>query len=223
MTEEQHKWYDQIKDEILSEMEPDEWNSVQIFRLFTALQEIVSGYLSWKGKYYEFENNRPETMVDAIRDIPENEKVIIFCKFQFDIDTIKKTLGSEYGQDSVVVFDGRDNEKKRNRIVDQFRQEARFLAVTQSTGGHGFNWQDLAHYGMFYTNGFKWSERNQAEGRIERDGQKYPMTFIDLYCINSIDRRINEAMTKKGNVVQQFRREVEKVKKDRIKELIKAL
>jgi hypothetical protein len=49
------------------------------------------------------------------------------------------------------------------------------------------------------------------------------MTFGDIYCVNSIDKRIDEALTKKGNVVTQFRREVEKVKKDRIKELIKAL
>lgn len=223
MTEEQHKWYDRIKDEVLSEIDPDDWDSVQIFRLFTALQEIVSGFLNWKGKHYEFDNNRPETMLGFIRSVPENEKIIIFCKFQYDIDTIKSTLSKEYGEESVVVFDGRDNPKKRNLIVEQFEKEARFMAVTQSTGGHGFNWQNYACYGLFYTNGFKWSERNQAEGRIEREGQKKKMTFGDVYCINSIDRRIDEAMTKKGSVVRQFRNEVEMVKKDRIKELIKVL
>jgi SNF2 family DNA or RNA helicase len=223
MTDEQRFWYNKIKDEIFSEMDTDDWNSVAIFRLFTALQEIVSGFLNWKGKHYEFENNRPETLLGAVQSIPENEKIIIFCKFQYDIDTIKKTLSDKYGQDSIVVFDGRDNEKKRNKIVDQFRKEAQYMAVTQSTGGHGFNWQDISAYTVFYNNGFKYSERQQAEDRIHRPGQTRKTTYTDIYCVNSIDKRIDAAMTKKGNAVYQFRKEIEKVKKDRLKYFIENL
>ncbi len=67
------------------------------------------------------------------------------------------------------------------------------------------------------------TERQQAEDRIHRPGQMKRPTYTDIYCINSIDRRIDEAIAKKGNAVEQFRREVEKVRKDRIKELIRAL
>jgi len=221
LTEEQRYWYEWVKDEILSDL--DEWDSVSIFRLFTALQEIVSGYLKWKGKYRELESNRPERLINVIYDIPFNEKIIIFCKFQYDIDTIKRVLKEEFGEDSVVAFDGRIPEKKRNMGVEQFRREAKFLVVTQSTGGHGFNWQDLAAYVIFYNNGFKYSERIQAEDRIHRPGQTRKTTYVDIHCVDSIDDRIDEAMTKKGNAVRAFKYEVDAVKKDKIRELIKAL
>jgi SNF2 family DNA or RNA helicase len=223
MTREQLYWYERVKDDVLSELAIDEWDSVSIFKLFTALQEIVSGFLNWKGKSYEFESERPGEIVDVVRDIPENEKIIIFCKFQYDIDTIKKALSKEFGKDSVVTFDGRIPEKKRNVAVEQFRREARFLVATQGTGGHGFNWQDLAAYVIFYNNGFKYSERMQAEDRIHRPGQTRKTTYIDLHCIDSIDDRIDKAMTKKGNAVRAFKCEMDRVKKDGIRNLIKAL
>lgn len=227
LTKEQRYWYEWVKEEIFNEMmssSDDDWFCrYGILRLFTALQEVVSGFLNWKGKFYEFENNRPETMLGFIQCVPENEKTIIFCKFQYDVDVIRKTLAKEYGEDSVVFFDGRVKEKERNRVVEKFEKEARFLIVTLGTGGYGFNWQEHAAYMLFYTNSFNWAQRNQAEGRIERQGQTKPMMFGDIYCVDSIDERIFKAISKKGNTVEEFRREVEKVKKDRIKELIKAL
>lgn len=226
LTKEQRYWYELVKEEIFNEMmsSGDDWfYRCGILRLFTALQEIVSGFLNWKGKFYEFENNRPETMLGFIQCVPENEKNIIFCKFQYDVDVIRKTLAKEYGEDSVVFFDGRVKEKERNRVVEKFEKEARFLIVTLGTGGHGFNWQEHAAYMLFYTNSFNWAQRDQAEGRIERTGQTKPMMFGDIYCVDSIDERIFEATNKKGNAVAEFRHEVEKVKKDKIKELIKAL
>lgn len=226
LTKEQRYWYERVKEEIFEEIMSsyDDWfTRYGILKLFTALQEVVSGFLNWKGKFYEFENNRPETMLGFIQCVPENEKTIIFCKFQYDIGVIRKTLAKEYGEDSVVFFDGRVKEKERNRVVEKFEKEARFLIVTLGTGGHGFNWQEHAAYMLFYTNSFNWAQRNQAEGRIERQGQTKPMMFGDIYCVDSIDERIFKAISKKGNTVEEFRREVEKVKKDRIKELIKAL
>jgi len=226
LTDEQRYWYERVKEEIFDEImnSNDDWFVRHgILKLFTALQEIVSGFLKWKGKFYEFENDRPATMLGFIQGIPENEKVVIFAKFQYDIDTIRKTLEKEYGEDSVVCFDGRMNEKGRNRAIEKFAKEARFFVATLGTGSHGLNLQEYAHYMLFYTNSFKWAERNQAEGRIERQGQTNRVMFGDIYCVDSIDKRIFEALDKKDDTVKAFRQEVEKVKKDRLKELIKAL
>ena len=30
-------------------------------------------------------------------------------------------------------------------------------------------------------------KRQQSEARIDRIGQKYPMTYIDIYCENTVD------------------------------------
>lgn len=231
LTEEQEHWYEYVKDDILSVLEErrmdyvccgDYFTSLAIFRLFTYLQEIASGFLNWKGKLYEFDNKRPEMLLELVRDL-RGEKIVVFCKFQHDMDQIRKALMSEFGEGSVASFDGRDNERKRYAAIDQFKGSARFLVVTQATGGHGLNLQDACHYAIFYNNGFKYSERLQAEDRIHRIGQTRKPTYIDLFCSCGIERRIDEALRKKGDTVREFRREVEKVKAEKLREIIKAL
>jgi len=239
MTEEQDRWYSYIKNQILDEWEmaedPD-FSSIMIFRLFSSLQQVVSGFWNERldkiqrrkkredkrYKFHEFDNPRLEVLDDIIRDIPKDDKIIIFCKFQYDLDSIQKMLTEQFGIDSVAIFCGKLSEKERNEQIAKFKSESRFFIINQASGGHGLTLNE-AHYVIFYNNGFKYSERLQAEDRCHRIGQEYPVTYIDIECRCGIDERISKALSKKGNAVAEFRHEVEKVKKDRIKELIKAL
>ncbi len=95
--------------------------------------------------------------------------------------------------------------------------------VTRSCG-HGLTLNE-AHYVLFYNNGFKYSERLQAEDRCHRIGQGYPVTYIDIHCVSGIDHRIAIALANKQNAAESFRQEVEKniADKKKLKELISAL
>jgi SNF2 family DNA or RNA helicase len=108
--------------------------------------------------------------------------------------------------------------------VEQFRGGARFFIATQSCGGHGLTLNE-AHYVIFFNNAFKYSERMQAEDRCHRIGQENKVVYIDIHCSDSIDDRINDALQSKGNVVENFKSEVDKIKgsKAKLKDLIKAL
>ncbi len=232
MTDEQRYYYEWVKDTILTEMLEYDigtydqyFNSLAIFRLFSALQQITCGFLNWRGERRTFENERPAVLTNVLHSLPDDEKALIFCKYQYDIDVIRKVLADEFGADAVASFDGRDSERGRNVAVERFRNGARFLVVTQSTGGHGFNFQEQASYAIFYNNGFKYSERLQAEDRLHRIGQTNKVTYVDIYCRCGIEDRIDAAMARKGNAVAQFRDEVDKVKDKRasIEELIRAL
>lgn len=239
MTPRQAFWYEQIKYDLLSILEQYEdtsLSSIVIFRLFSALQQVVCGFYNerldpiqkWKKakdkhfKFREFEHERLDALEEIIGDIPPNEKVIIFCKFQYDIDLITRVLSAKYGDNTCAIFCGKLSEKERNAEVDKFRNGARFFVVNQASGGHGLTLNE-AHYVVFYNNGFKYSERIQAEDRCHRIGQDKPVIYFDIICRNSIDERIDEALAKKSGVVKEFKREVDAVKKDKIKELIKAL
>jgi SNF2 family DNA or RNA helicase len=172
----------------------------------------------------EFNHRRIETLMDAIYDIPAGEKIIIWCKFQYDIDQIGRALEKEFGRGSVAYFYGALSERKRSEQVERFRNGARFFLATQSCGGHGLTLNE-ASYVVFYNNTFKYSERLQAEDRCHRIGQDRKVLYIDIECVDSIDERISRALANKGNVVDAFKAEVEKVKdkKGRVRELIKAL
>jgi SNF2 family DNA or RNA helicase len=94
------------------------------------------------------------------------------------------------------------------------------LVATQSSGGHGLTLNEAKHH-IFYSNGFKYSERSQAEDRSYRIGQTKPVTYIDIVCSGSIDDRIDEALGRKANALHVFRQKIEQIKDKRSAEIRK--
>ena len=233
MTAQQQEHYEQAKHEILMEIEDDDWDSYTIFRLFSALQQIVCGFWNRRQRidgrwlpveHYELENSRPQVLLGVVQDIPADEKIIIWAKYQHDIQEIGRVLQLEFGEGCVAFFHGELNEKKRTEQIESFRNGTRFFLATQNCGGHGLTLNE-AHYVIFYNNAFKYSERLQAEDRCHRIGQEYRVTYADIQCSPSIDDRITDALATKGDVVQAFKREVDRVKdqKQTLRELAEGL
>ena len=229
MTHEQRSWYDSVKEDILTEyLDKEDWDSTVIFRLFSALQQIVSGFYNQrrgtnKGLHY-FDQTRIETLIDTLTSIPAEEKVIVWAKYHYDVELIRVALVEHFGPDSAALFHGGLTEKKRAAEVERFRGSARFFVATPSCGGHGLTLNE-ACYVVFYNNGFKYSERLQAEDRCHRIGQTRKVVYIDIVCSDSIDERIMGALSSKGNVVDEFKAEVDKIKgqKERLKQLVRSL
>lgn len=221
MTDEQRQAYEAAKAEALDWVNYDLFDRYAIFRLFGWLQQIVSGFWNRNGRLIEFDHERLYMLMEAVKKYP-NEKIIIWAKFQYDIEHIAAELRQAYGEDSIALYYGKIPEKKRKIEEEKFHGPARFFVATQSTGGHGLTLNEARRV-MFYNNGFKYSEREQAEDRCHRIGQEHDVIYTDIHCSGSIDDRIYQALSKKQDVLEEFKREVDKVKKDRLKELIKAL
>lgn len=192
--------------------------SMLVFRLFTALQTIVCGFQNKRDKngnihLYEYENSRVEMLLDIIASIPAPEKVIIWAKYLRSIKEISAALREEYGSQAVAEYYGDLSDKQREAEKERFRKSARFLVATQSCGGHGLNLQ-FCHWQIFYANGFKYSERLQAEDRCHRHGQTRKVTYIDIFASDTIDERIDEALTRKSGLLESFRQEVKRIKDD---------
>ena len=73
----------------------------------------------------------------------------------------------------------------------------RFLVGTTQTGGYGIT-LTAASTMIYYSNGYDLEKRQQSEARIDRIGQHFPMTYIDLIVENTIDERIVKALEKKN-------------------------
>ncbi len=230
-TEEQYRYYKKAKNEILADVDFDDFKPYTIFRLFTALQQISCGF--WRRRLNEagdyewltFPHNRLATLMDTITSIPADEKVIIWAKFIYDIEQIAAALMEQFGAESVALFYGAVAESKRADEVAKFRQSARFFVSTPSCGGHGLTLNE-AHYVLFYNNGFKYSERIQAEDRCHRIGQEHKVVYIDIWAHCGIDERIGKALDKKSDVVAEFKQEIDKVKsthKEKLKSLLEML
>lgn len=225
LTEEQEEEYTAAKlrfmDEVTrAEEHGQELSPTAIFKLFTELQTICCGFITkWDAiskerKTNPIESNRLDCLLSAAKAVPEKEKVIIWAKYTYSVSEICAALKKEYGEDAVTLLHGALSPKAREQELKRFEGASRFMIATQSCGGHGLNLQ-FCCYQIFYANGFKYSERLQAEDRCHRHGQRRKVTYIDIYISDSIDMRIAEALSKKGDAVKSFRDEVERIKKDR--------
>lgn len=235
MTQIQSEYYETTKQEILARLyEEEDISSYVIFQLFTALQQISCGFLNQRETHHdgktknwttELEHNRLDLLLDAIERIADDKKIIIWAKYRHDIQQISDALSKQYGQDSCALFYGDLKERQREASIGKFRTGARFFLATPSCGGHGLTLNE-SHTVIFYNNSFKYSERIQAEDRCHRIGQDNCVTYIDIWSDCGIDERIAGALASKGNVVEQFKEEVNKIKasgKEKLKEFVKKL
>lgn len=174
-------------------------------------------------KFLTFPDNRLPALFNTLLQIPAEDKVIIWAKFRYDIERIVSELRDYYGPDSVAVFTGSTPQKTRQAEVEKFRGPSRFFVSTQSCGGHGLTLNEARHV-IFFSNSFKYSERLQAEDRCHRMGLDHEITYYDIIG-PGIDEKIWEALSRKENVADSFKREVDAVKEDRakLKDLIKVL
>lgn len=216
MTNEQRDRYEDIKLDLILGIE--DLDAIAIFKAFTYLQQITSGFCKDKC----FEHNRLNTLLSVIDDIPSDKKIIIWCKYVYSVQIITNELTLDYGLESVCQYYGNLTEQQRDDELTKFRTSARFLIATQATGSHGLTLNE-AHHVIFYENSFKYANRLQAEDRNHRIGQIQPVTYIDIICEPSIDERIKDAITAKANLVDQFKRQFDKIKQLNKQELNKNL
>ncbi len=230
MSGEQTKLYEETKEYFLEKIaERREGTAgMLIFSLFTALQEISCGFLRrWNRQrrdydFFEVPHSRIDALDYLVRD--QDSKTIIWAKYHYDITGIAKYLTGRFGADSVAMFHGKISAAKRAESVERFRADARFFLATPQCGGHGLTLNE-AESVIFYNNGFKYAERLQAEDRSHRYGQAKTVTYTDIWVRCGIEERISDALASKGNAVEEFKREIDRIKDDpaAIRELVKKL
>jgi SNF2 family DNA or RNA helicase len=234
LTHGQQVLYQRAKEEILMSVPDDEIDSYVIFRLFTALREIVSGFWyrrpdpnsdhRW-AEQFEPEmltcgHCRTDLLLSTIEEIAPSEKIIIWVNFQHCMNEVVEALMESHGAEAIAQFHGLT--VNRGGEIDKWRNDARFLVASPKCGGRGLTLNESA-YTIFYNNDFPYRVREQAEARNHRIGQTRKPTYIDLICRKSIDERIFSALLKKENLVQAFKKEMDKLKGKGKKQLLESI
>lgn len=189
-----------------------------IYRLFSALQTIISGNkieslkmpMSTK-PFFESEKDNPRIvkLLDILDTI--DGKVIIYCKYTREITSIVKIINERYGNDMAVPFFGQISQKERQKNIDAFEKTARFLVANKQCAGYGLNLQ-FCSYIIYYNNDWDYATRVQSEDRVHRIGQSKNVHIIDICAEESLDVRILDCLTKKENMVETFKSELDFLK-----------
>lgn len=219
MSKAQKSLYRQVMNELLMEIEYEDFKSYTLFRLFTALQQITSSIIPKDFESVNMRNPRLELLNSLLERI--EYPVIVFAKYIDDIGYIK----DEHHEFRYI--DGGVNEKEKEKILlNYYKGKIKGLVITQQSGSYGLNLQG-AKTVIFYNNQFSYNIRKQAEDRVHRIGTEHSVNYIDIICNNSIDDRINASLSRKSNIVKDFKHELDKIKenkdkKKRLEELLNA-
>lgn len=198
----------------------DELRAETIYKFFTALQHVVSGrcpspnprekmrtteiFDSWH------ENPRIWALEELMDERIGDEKVIIFTKYQAEIDEIEAMLNDK--GISHLEFTGRVPQKQRQKNLEGFRGDAQVLVANKVCGAYGLNLQFCRNM-IFYSNDFDLATRSQAEDRIHRIGQTHEVYIYDIIMEDSIDTFIDDCLSRKVSMANEFKRRIKKHKK----------
>lgn len=214
MTPEQREEYCRVRDAYLELLLEDEERigSAAIYRTFTALQQVTSGRRIVSDpkdpiKHTAFftnpmDNPRISGLLELIERL--DGQIIIWCRFQHEIDTILSLLSSRYGQDQAVQFSGSLSQRQRQKSLSLFHSGARFFVANKACAGYGLNLQ-YCHQMIYYNNDWDWATRAQSEDRVHRIGQEHRVVIRDIYALDSIDQRILSCLARKENMADNFR------------------
>ena len=224
LSAEQREEYEQVKYDYL--LAVDEFKSETIYKLFTALQHIVSGrrVLTQPNEQMETEpmfddwrkNPRMQALMTLVTEKIKDEKCIIFCKYKHEVDTILQMLKTLYNENCALAFTGDVNQRQRQKNRIEFANDVQFLVANRACGAFGLNLQ-FCHNVIYYSNDFDWGTRAQSEDRVHRLGQTKQVHIYDILASLTIDERIVNCLIKKENLVDNFKNELRNIIMNMIK------
>ena len=205
LSPDQLKVYKQMKHLALAQMDGKMMTTATVMTQLMRLQQINCGHFTADdGTIKPIKNNRTVELLDTLKEI--HGKVVIWAHYQYDVETIVEHLKEEYGDNSFVTYYGKTPMSERQDNIQKFQDPdspVRFLVGTTQTGGYGIT-LTAASTMIYYSNGYDLEKRQQSEARIDRIGQKFPMTYIDLMVEDTVDERIVKALRKKVNIATKI-------------------
>jgi SNF2 family DNA or RNA helicase len=204
LSAEQEKVYKQMKEMALAQLNGKLLTTANALSQLMRLHQITCGHFKANdGSTQTVKNNRLNELSELLEEV--EGKAIIWAHYQYDVQTVIDAIKKEYGDDSVVDYYGKTPNEERQDNVKKFQSDprCRFLVGTPSTGGYGLT-LTAASTMIYYSNGYDLEKRQQSEARIDRIGQKKPMTYIDIICEDTVDERIVKALRKKINIATEI-------------------
>jgi len=204
LTPDQKKLYTQMKQMALAEMNGKMITTSTVLTQLMRMQQITCGYFKADdGTTQEINNNRIGELTDLLDEI--EGKTVIWAHWQNDVKHIIKAVVKEYGEGCCVDYYGLTPQSERQDNINKFQNDpkVRFFIGTPATGGYGITLTAASNM-IYYSNGYDLEKRQQSEARIDRIGQKKPMTYIDILAEDTVDERIVKALRKKVNIATQI-------------------
>jgi len=167
----------------------------QVAGTLTTIQRITSGYDPINNT--PLEQHPKRTMLEDLLEDGVKKPLIIWVRFLEDVKLVMTILDAQGITSKAMV--GETPPSERSQIVKEFQDGTIEALVATNVGGYGLNLQGKCQAVIFYSLWWSFESRLQAEDRVHRIGTTLPVTYIDLLCKASVDKKIYTALKKKRN------------------------
>ena len=199
----QNDKYYELKEELLEKLDNFEKDepvpATLIFRYFGKMQQVSCGFIKDDdGNITDLGTEKFNQLHCTGYDIGQT---LFFCKYLWEVDKLTSFLG----RDNCAVFTGENREIRDDEKDDFTVGKRKYFVATMGSGGTGLNGLQHASRIVFFSNSFKYTERKQCIGRIDRKGQVNEMEIYDMRPECGIEYRISNNLNRKGNLSEEIR------------------
>ncbi len=209
------KLYKQMEKDFIAEIDKETVVTAPIvLAKLMKLSQLSGGFIRGNdGVYTAVHRNKLEALQEICDELLENdtERVVIFCRFRWEIDEIAKLLAPNW---VTYKIDGRAKPHERQLAVRLFNGEAGGAMICQiGTGSASLNLQ-TANYMIFYSTDYSFINYTQGRGRIHRLGQTKPCFYYQLRCKGTLDAKIYRLLNEHKDAENEFMRLVDEIRRD---------
>jgi len=167
-------------------------NFQEMKNAFIRMRQLSSGFLTLADDdervIADLEPNmKIEALLELLREIGPDEKVVVFHTFTHSSHKIAETLTKNHIGCSQLYGGTADPGKAVRKFTDT--KGCRVLVVNDQVGAKSLNLQ-CARYVIFYESPVSLINRQQAEKRVHRIGQDRTVFYYDLVVDNTIDAKL---------------------------------
>ncbi|GEM_PF-948698 len=165
------------------------------------LREIACGFYLDENKRYHISSEKNLALISLLVDeIGTAEQVIIWCNFQFEIETIESELKRRCF--SVVTAYGKSKNLDEN--IQLFKNgQAQYMVAHPKTLKYGVTFTNC-HYAVYNSLSYSLEDYYQSHDRIYRMGQAKKCFFYHLLSRESIDELIYKNLSEKRMTTKVF-------------------
>lgn len=169
--------------------------------------ELLSDLIEQAKECIETESDaKADALLKKIEELMQSHsntelKVLVFTEFRTTQKMLVKYFKSR-GFEVSFIHGGLDLDD-RKIALGKFKKEAQFLIATDAAG-ESLNMQ-FCHIVFNYDLPWNPMMIEQRIGRVDRIGQKHPVTAFNMLTNNSVDRRVYEVIEEKlNNIIDQL-------------------
>jgi SNF2 family DNA or RNA helicase len=211
LTSQQNKYYNVLKKLMTMSAAGEQVTAVNAATNINKLLQISGGAVyTDTGEVVEFDvSNRLKVIQEVIEEA--SHKVLVFVPFTHTIELLNKYLTN--AGITCAVINGQVPVNKRHEIINDFQQteNTRVLIIQPQAASHGLT-LTAANVVIWYAPVTSVETYLQANARINRPGQKNPMTIVHIKG-SEVEARLykmlNNNIDNHSKIIDLYRQEIE--------------